>query len=174
MWRPKPLVVFLVVFVGSSISLTCAHVFYNNEISNKLLKLTDLFSNKSSISTPAQRDYHDTLWQFKQCAAPLRLHCDINIILTHFHKVLSVPLFFDLLWNSPTEGRFVKFSHFCSVHFFASILDFTLPDHLVFLYSLLLLWIIVLEYHGNRRGPAYSQNSWEPIFLEGEASSKPW
>ena len=32
----------------STISLTCALVFYNSEISNKLLKLTDLFSNKSS------------------------------------------------------------------------------------------------------------------------------
>ena len=77
MWRPKPLVVFFLHISASTISLTCAHVFYSNEISNKLLKLTDLFSNKSSISTPAQRDYRDTLWQFKQCATPLRLHCDI-------------------------------------------------------------------------------------------------
>ena len=56
---------------ASTISLTCAHVFYNSASSNKLLKLTDLLSNKSPSLNPTQRDYRDTLWQFKQCANPL-------------------------------------------------------------------------------------------------------
>ena len=38
----------------------------------KQLKLTELFSNKSSSPDPAQKDYHDVLWQLSS----VRLHCD--------------------------------------------------------------------------------------------------
>ena len=40
----------------------------------KQLKLTELFSNKSSSPDPAQKDYRDILWQLSS----VRLHCDIQ------------------------------------------------------------------------------------------------
>ena len=43
-------------FFASTISLTCAHVFYNSMSSNKLFKLTDLLSNKSPSSNPTHRE----------------------------------------------------------------------------------------------------------------------